>query len=583
MKVFKYIITFIIVIIFIFTSGFFLVLEKEDISKYIYNKTKKEIHFDKYEISFYPKLILKLSKVKYEDENIKISIHKLLVQLFFDEEYSVENLKIKSLYLVDPEITIYKNEQMNQDKQINEIIDIEELYLKNAKISYAKYSIKNITLNASLKKSIANIKYLNIKQFKGIENIDITGLVDLNKKNSYFDMRLISKNLNIQTLANILSLEIPKLKDVKSLKDISVSLKIKGDKNKLYIKESQASFDDTTVDFKAIVKDLNPKTMVTILDINQLDLNKYIDFTQTQETQNNTMNEYFKFVNNIQHISSVKIKELKMKDFILSDVFFKIKVKDNLIDINPITLNLFGGKLSGAYTIDAKGNKPKIQIKQQINNLELSYLFDKKEKILTGTANLLTNITFEGLRKEEVIQSIKGSKMLYGHNLIYHQYDIDDILSQYEKTKQIDFFDIGAVLLAGPFAGLFTQSVKIAMLKHAVDKKGNTQIKEFSSLWKIENSKAIAKDVAVKTEENIIALKGEINLYSKEFRDIQIAALDKKGCAKYIQILSGSFKTSSINTNENTSEIFLSPITSIIKGASELFEDCKKFYKGRVK
>jgi len=584
LKVFKYLISLIIVVLFIITSGVFLILDKDDVSKYLYNITKKEIHFDNYQISFYPKLTLKLSNIKYDDVvTAKIHAKKLLAHLFFDGEYSFENLKIKSLYLVEPEIVIYENKQNNHDIRINEIIDIEDIYFKNAKVSYYKYSIQNITFNASLKKSILNIKYLNIKQFKGIKNIDITGKADLNKIHTYLDMNLIINNINIQTLSRGFGLKLPRLKDDKLLKDISLSLKVKGDKSKLYIKESQLNFDDTVIDFKAIIKDLNPETMVSVLDINHLDLNKYINFTDTEDLHSNTIHEYFKFIHNIKHISSVKIQELKIKNYILSDVFFKIKIKDNLIDINPITLDLFGGKLNGKYMINIKGKKPKFKIKQQINNLELSKLFDKKEIMIKGTVNLLTNISFMGLKKEDVIKSIKGSKMLYGQNLIYNQYDIDDILSQYEKTQQIDLLDIGAVLLAGPFAGLLTQSVKMGMLKHAVEKKGSTKIKDFSSLWKINNSKAIAKDVAVKTEKNIIALKGEIDLLTKEFKDIQIAALDKQGCARYMQILSGSFSTNDINTKENTVEMFLSPLTSIVKGTSKLFEGCKKFYKGRIK
>lgn len=587
MKWFKYIILFTIVILSSIIFLFFVLIEKEDISKYIHNETGTKIFFDTYGISFYPAISLKLSNVKYEDgKNTKIYSQKLLINFSFDSIDSIINPRVKALYLVQPDITIYKSKNKNAS-QDNKIIDIKNLYIKDAKISYESYKINNINLSASLEKSILNIKNLTIKKWKGINNIDISGSIDLNKVNPYFDLSLFFKKSELQTIAKKFDIKFPDIKDKKSLKDISLSTKIKGDISKLYINETRIDFDNTSILASAIIKDLNLESMVSVLDITQFDLNKYVDLSEDNnnpESKKSTdINSYIKLLGSIKHLSSIKIKKLHAKDFIIEDIFLKVKIKDGFIDINPMTFKLYEGELKGIYQIDTREEQPKFRVKQQIKGLELSKLFDKKDKTVEGVANLLANVTFEGTNQEDITKSISGLKMLSGKDITFHKYDIDKILSQYEKTQKIDLIDIGAMLVAGPFAGLLTQSVKFAVLKNKVDKTGSTKIKEFSSIWKIKNSKAIAKDVAIKTQNHIIALKGEINLSTQEFIDIKIAVLDKKGCAKYMQTLSGNLMTNEIKNKENVIETFLSPITTIVNSANKLFGGCQKFYKGKIK
>jgi len=585
MKWFKYTVLFALFSLLLGVCFFFILIEKEDISQYIYDTTKKEITFDNYGLSFYPTLALTLSNVKYQDnKRYDIQVKKLLISFFVDGSYAFENFKIKALYLVEPVITVYPNKEVSSD---NGILDISQIYVKNATISYESYQIQDLNLNASLTNSVLNIKNLNSKKWKDINEIDIAGTIDFKDQNPYYNISLIFKKSNLKMIAKNFNLKLPEFKDKNALEDVSFFTKIKGDISKLYIKETTINFDDTTISVEAIIKNLNLSTMVSVININQIDLNQYINFGEDSNTSKttNTTNIYdsLKILTTFNHLSSVKIKKLQLKDFTFDDIFFKLKIKESLINIDPITFKLYEGELKGAYTINLKDKQPKFKAKQQIKNLEVSNLFDSKEKMVEGKANLLANVIFKGNNKTQIIKSVTGVKMLYGKNLIFNKYDIDKILSQYEKTKKVDLIDIGAMLVAGPFAGLLTQGVKFAILKDKVDKTGSTQIKEFSSIWKIKDSKAIAKDVAVRTQHNLIALQGEINLQTKEFKDIKIAILDKKGCAKYIQTLSGNLNTNDINTKEHPVETFLAPIASIVEDANKLFGGCKKFYKGRVK
>ncbi len=508
MKLLKYIIILSIICFLILFLSFSLFVKKEDISKYIYNQTGKEIHFDKYGITFYPTLALSLSNVKFVDRiNSKINAKKLLISFSYDKIDSINKLKIKNLYLIKPNIILSKNkEPSNNSKNI----DIENIYLKDAKITYDSEIIENVNVNASLEKSILNIDKLTIKEWSSIKDIEISGKINLvNEK--YYDMK-------------------------------------------------------TTVDY--------------------LDIDNYIDFDDKKSkksTDNSSLTNFLDFLNEFNHYGNVEIKNLKVKEYLIKGVNFELKAKNGLINIDPIEFNIYGGKLKGEYSIDVKNNKPKYIVKQQIVNLSLSKLLDMDEKVINGTANMYLDIKFSGTNKKQIIKSMKGIKKIYGKNTILNKYDIDEIVSLYENANQVSLLDIGAMLTIGPFAGILTQGAKIVALNSQINTKGSTKIEEFTSFWKIKNSKATTNDVAFKTKNNIIVLNGSVDLGTKKYKDMKVAILNKKMCAKYIETIFGNLDTNDVNMKKEGAEIFISPITSLVESANELLEGCNVYYNGRIK
>ena len=318
------------------------------------------------------------------------------------------------------------------------------------------------------------------------------------------------------------------------------------------------------------------------ISIDKINLNKYLEeIKQTKSTR--SYESVFTLLRKMEHSLNLSIKELKVKSLQFSNFSSQLTISKGKVYIKPLVFELNKANFKGEYQIDVSSNKPKINLKQSARNISLSDFFDKNTEILKGVINADLNLKFTGYKQKDITKTLQGTKKMWGDNIILEQYDVDKILRKFEETKKVNLLDVGAIFIAGPFAGLLTQSSKFALLKNEVDKKGQTKIQSFSSVWIFKNNKATTKDVAVKTSQNIIALKGSINLTNTKFDEIQIAVLGKNRCAKFIQSFEGDLSTNDIKLKENVASAFLSPLTGIFESAGKLFNDCKPFYSVIIK
>jgi AsmA protein len=99
--------------------------------------------------------------------------------------------------------------------------------------------------------------------------------------------------------------------------------------------------------------------------------------------------------------------------------------------------------------------------------------------------------------------------------------------------------DIGAVFLAGPVGLAVTKGYDFADLFRGSG--GNTRIETLVSDWHVDRGVAHARDVAMATSKNRIALQGELDFVHERFDDVTIAVLDAKGCASVRQTIRGPF------------------------------------------
>jgi len=556
-------------------------INKKDIETYISSQTKSTITFEKYGLSFYPFLSLKLSSVNYDDKELaNISTKELYLGFSLSSLLDFSNLKIDSVILNEPNIKIYSNTKPTNSKQ--EIIDIKYLELNNAKISYENYRFNALNLDASIENSIIKINKLHVKNWNEIKDITIEGNINLSKKEPFYNVNLKVQKSNPQYV----------LKEFKiiqeAVKSISLDANIKGDSKQLILHQSSLSINDSKLSIDATINNLDINDMQSDIRIDQLDLNQYLAPSKIKPSKKSSKKKinyesYFKDLRKVSHMGVLNITQLKVKDYHIKDLSLKLQIKKGMITISPSSFKLYDGELMGKYIIDIRKSIPKVTVQQNIKNIHLTKLINSKSNILKGNINLDTHFTFEGMSKKEIFASLKGEKKMWGKNIVIDQYNVDDILDKFEETKKVNLLDIGAIFLAGPFAGLFTQGTKFALLKSEVDKKGSTKVKEFLSVWTFKNNHAYAKDVALKTSKNILALKGSINLDNKKFDDITIAVLDKKKCAKFSQTLEGDLSKNEIGIKQSAAATFLSPISGIFESAGKLLGGCEKFYSGDLK
>ena len=160
--------------------------------------------------------------------------------------------------------------------------------------------------------------------------------------------------------------------------------------------------------------------------------------------------------------------------------------------------------------------------------------------------------------------------------------DLDKALSSYETSQQFNLVDVGTFFIAGPLSTVALKGYRYGEVYNQT-RGGRGAITTFISHWNIRAGVADAKDCALATHHNRVALKGKLNLVSERYDNVIVALLDDKGCAKFKQGLSGSFGSPQIST-VSAVESLADPISNLFGKAKSflLGGKCEVFYNGSV-
>ena len=145
----------------------------------------------------------------------------------------------------------------------------------------------------------------------------------------------------------------------------------------------------------------------------------------------------------------------------------------------------------------------------------------------------------------------------------------------------ITIVDVGAVFFAGPLGLAVTKGFNFANL--FTRKGGSSRIGTFVSGWKVDRGVAQAKDVALATNKNRIALKGGLDFVNDEFDDVIVAVIDARGCATVRQKIGGPFQKPVVE-KPNVLKSVAGPAVKLLKQTRALMRgrSCDVFYAGSV-
>lgn len=291
---------------------------------------------------------------------------------------------------------------------------------------------------------------------------------------------------------------------------------------------------------------------------------------------------------NISFTGDIRCKTLKIYNFTLMNLVMSATGEKGILDINPVSMNIFGGTGTGNIQVDLTGPAPHYTVIYSLNRvgiedlLELYSLKKIPPKTIEGPISFSADLTATGKSADEVKRSLNGDLSLNGENLMLYSIDIDALIMKYEQSQNFNLVDVAAFLLAGPIGPVLTKSYNFARL-YEESQGGNGAVRKLVSVWKVKNGIAEARDVALATKNQRIAMTGGLNFVNERFADVTVAALDKQGCAVYIEKVHGPFRKPQIEKES----VFMSIAGSVLNPLGDAWEflqgkECTVFYSGSV-
>lgn len=261
-----------------------------------------------------------------------------------------------------------------------------------------------------------------------------------------------------------------------------------------------------------------------------------------------------------------------------------VSAQGQRLEISTLTGQLLDGRLQAQLECDFSGSIPAHSLEAELAGFRIERFFKsfRPDQGAEGSATFSAQLKFSGKMNSEMMASLNGQAKLSAKELVLQGQNLDRQLARYDKTQRFNLVDIAALFVAGPAGLVITRGYGFATL--FADTGEQTLIQELASEWDIANGLARARDVALATAENRLALIGELDFVNMQFKEMVVAVIDRNGCAIVEQRIQGKFHEPKIEQPHFLVSM-VSPLTDIVKRGISLFtnNECEPFYTGRVK
>jgi AsmA protein len=275
--------------------------------------------------------------------------------------------------------------------------------------------------------------------------------------------------------------------------------------------------------------------------------------------------------------------EIRTKDLSVSGLKISVGGKDGVFELKPVTMRIFGGQVAGGIQADLSGPVPLCQIRCSLPHFRIEEFLKtlSPKKAAEGAMDFSASLSMRGSTMSQMVQTAAGEVSLRGENLTLVDEDLDRRLSRFESSQNFNLVDVGAVFFAGPLGLAVTKGYNFASLFRGSG--GSSRIRTLVSDWKVERGVAQAKDVAMATSENRIALQGGLDFVNGQFADVTVAVIDASGCARVRQAIRGSFGEPVVEKPRVFTSL-AGPVFKLVKQTRGLLPGgpCEVFYSGSV-
>jgi AsmA protein len=289
-------------------------------------------------------------------------------------------------------------------------------------------------------------------------------------------------------------------------------------------------------------------------------------------------------IGNISFTGELGCKEVRKGDLEIHNVKSQIKAEKGVISLVPLTMDIFGSKGEGNATAEMSDGHALYRVNLKVPKLDFEKLEESfgTEKVIGGNGDLEVALTMKERENRTLLGNMDGALSLRGDQLIIYAMDLDKVLSSYETSQQFNLADLGAFLIAGPFGSVVLKGYDWGAV-YGRTQGGQGTITQFVSHWQIQEGVAEATDCALATPHHRVALKGKLDLVEKQYREVVVALLDDKGCARFEQSVNGSFDSPQVGAVK-AMESLAGPILNLYGKAKRFLQGdrCDIFYSGSV-
>jgi AsmA protein len=158
-----------------------------------------------------------------------------------------------------------------------------------------------------------------------------------------------------------------------------------------------------------------PKTIWKFdLDLDEFDADRYLPESKGKQNvskEDSQKQSPLVILGGMNGNGSLKIGKFKIMGIRMANVFMNLRIKNGLSDLGPTTASLYGGTYNGHSMMDARGEKAKFLLNENLMNIQAGPLFKDLQVLqgFSGTGRIDVNLTAIGIKLPEFKKSTNGT------------------------------------------------------------------------------------------------------------------------------------------------------------------------------
>ncbi|MHC9510952.1 AsmA family protein [Kangiella sp. M94] len=285
----------------------------------------------------------------------------------------------------------------------------------------------------------------------------------------------------------------------------------------------------------------------------------------------------------------LKAAQIQQDEDTYSNLDIKAVQSARTITVKPLTVKVNEADLSADWLIDLAQPGYASHFEFDFQNLDLEKLVrpeNEKGISLRGKLDGLADLTFTGLKEEDIYSSLNGQILLTNKEPVQLvNLNVNKVLERFLESQEFGLLDIGGFVLAGPAGLLLSQGVSMqGVLSNLGADQGNTMFGQIHVDMTIDKGVLKTRDVAASTQYYRFAFDGNIDLSIMAFNDFEFMILNEEGCKEYSQTLNGSLSSPEIETFRTAFDAVTGSVVGLLKTGVGLLTGgyCDSVYDGKV-
>ncbi|MBW2591306.1 MAG: AsmA-like C-terminal region-containing protein [Deltaproteobacteria bacterium] len=259
--------------------------------------------------------------------------------------------------------------------------------------------------------------------------IHLKGRVDNPAENPEFDMTVDVSPFSLRKLLAETGRPIPAgQSDPGALNKVAFKAHLKGNPQKIAVSDGILKIDESKINFSVNAKDFSRPDVTFNVKLDRIDLNRYLPPKTGKKSDGNKKsgsNEPaskktgskkpgektdYSSLRSLVLNGSIRAGKVKVNKTIAQDINVKISAKNGVFHINPLTMKLYNGDMSGKVTLNVKKDTPQSNIKLKLNNIECEPLIKDilEQDLLRGTVKAGVTLSMSGDNAELIMKTING-------------------------------------------------------------------------------------------------------------------------------------------------------------------------------